>query len=109
MFDEAGGPTATAQSAMAFCQAYFADSKNTVAFGQAQIAAKVLTPYHVDFRLPDGSRHQTKPNVTCDGAPLMWLPLSSTEPMQEVVVAHLGEATLSQPARGFLEFAVGLR
>jgi DNA-binding transcriptional LysR family regulator len=46
-----------------------------------------------------------KPNVSYDGAPLVCLPLSSAEPMQEVVIAHLGEATLSQPARGFLESA----
>lgn len=58
LFDEAGGPTRTAQSAMAFCRAYYADSTNTVAFGQALVAAKVLTPYHADFRLPDGSQHQ---------------------------------------------------
>lgn len=50
-----------------------------------------------------------KPNVSYDGAPLVCLPLSSTEPMQEVVIAHLGEATLSQPARRFLEAAGRLR
>ena len=58
LFDEAGGPTATAQTAMAFCHAYHADYTATVAFGRALMEAKVLTPYHADFRFPDGSQHQ---------------------------------------------------
>ncbi|BCH24970.1 SapC family protein [Mesorhizobium sp. L-8-3] len=57
VFKEAGGPTATAQSAMAFCQAYHTDYTRTVAFGRALMEAKVLEPYHADFRLPDGSQH----------------------------------------------------
>jgi len=43
---------------MDFCQAYFADATNSVAFGKALIAANVLIPYHADFRFPDGSQHQ---------------------------------------------------
>lgn len=58
LFDDAGGPTATAQSAMAFCNAFHTDYAATVAFGRALIAAKVLEPYHADFRLPDGTLHQ---------------------------------------------------
>lgn len=58
LFDDVGEPTPTAQSAMAFCHAFHTDYMNTVAFGRALIAAKVLTPYHADFRLPDGTLHQ---------------------------------------------------
>lgn len=57
LFDEVGEPTATAQSAMAFCQAYHTDYTSTVAFGRALMAAKVLTLYHAEFRLPDGSQY----------------------------------------------------
>jgi hypothetical protein len=74
LFDEAGGPTAIAQSAMAFCQAYFADSTNTVAFGQALIAASVLTPYHVDFRFPDGAQHQVNGFLAVDEKAFRTLP-----------------------------------
>lgn len=58
VFDAEGQPTAMAQSAMAFCHAYHADHAATVAFGQALVAAKLLTPYHAQFRLPNGSEHQ---------------------------------------------------
>ncbi|MDW6023349.1 SapC family protein [Mesorhizobium sp. BAC0120] len=58
LFDAEGKPTPTAQNAMAFCHAYHQDYSNTVAFGRALVAAKVLEPYHADFRLPDGSRRQ---------------------------------------------------
>jgi DNA-binding transcriptional LysR family regulator len=46
-----------------------------------------------------------KPDFSYDGSPLVCLPLSSAEPMQEVVIAHLGEATLSHAARHFLKVA----
>ena len=49
-----------------------------------------------------------EPNFSYDGAQLVCLPLSSAEPVQTVVIAHLGETTLSQPARDFLEAAVKL-
>ena len=58
VFDEAGGPTTTAQSAIAFCQAYHADYTRTVAFGRALMEAGVIGPYQADFRLPDGSQQQ---------------------------------------------------
>lgn len=58
LFDETGKPTMAAQTAMAFCHAFHADYADTAAFGRALIAAKVLEPYHADFRLPDGTRHQ---------------------------------------------------
>lgn len=58
LFDAAGQPTAAAQSAMAFCHAYHAEYTATVAFGRALLAAKLLTPYHAQFQLPDGSQHQ---------------------------------------------------
>lgn len=58
LFNDAGGPTTMAQNAMAFCNAYHRDYAATTAFGKALIAAKVLEPYHADFRLPDGSQHQ---------------------------------------------------
>lgn len=74
LFDETGGPTTTAQSAMAFCQAYYADSTNTVAFGQALIAAKVLTPYHADFKLADGSQHQVNGILAVDEKAFRALP-----------------------------------
>jgi len=50
-----------------------------------------------------------EPNFSYDGAPLVCLPLSSAEPVQKVVIAHLGEPTLSQPARDFLEYVGKLR
>lgn len=74
LFDETGGPTRTARSAMAFCQAYYADSTNTVAFGQALVAAKVLTPYHADFSLPDGSQHQVNGFLAVDEKAFRALP-----------------------------------
>ena len=58
LFDETGKPTVVAQNAMAFCHAFHADYANTVAFGKALLEAKVLEPYHADFRLPDGSLHK---------------------------------------------------
>lgn len=58
VFDAAGQPTPMTQNAMAFCHAYHIDYTHTVTFGRALMAAKVLEPYHADFRLPDGSQHQ---------------------------------------------------
>jgi len=58
LFDETGKPTMVAQTAMAFCHAFHADYANTVAFGKALLEAKVLEPYHADFRLPDGTLHK---------------------------------------------------
>lgn len=58
LFDETGKPTMVAQTAMAFCHAFHADYANTVAFGEALLAAKILEPYHADFRLPDGTQHK---------------------------------------------------
>lgn len=58
LFDETGKPTVVAQTAMAFCYAFHTDHASTVAFGRALIAARVLEPYHADFRLPDGTLQQ---------------------------------------------------
>lgn len=58
LFDDAGGPTANARYAMAFCNAYHADHAATVAFGRALMEAKLLTRYHAQFQLSDGSQHQ---------------------------------------------------
>ncbi|MBD9375680.1 SapC family protein [Rhizobium sp. ARZ01] len=58
LFDAVGKPTAIAQSALAFCQAWHADHANTVAFTQAMAGVQVLEPYHADICLPDGSQHQ---------------------------------------------------
>lgn len=58
LFDETGKPKMVAQAAMAFCHAFRTDYASTVAFGQALLDAKVLEPYHADFRLPDGTLHQ---------------------------------------------------
>ncbi len=58
LFDESGNATGAAQMAMALCHAFHADYADTVAFGRALIAAKVLEPYRADFRLPDGTLHQ---------------------------------------------------
>lgn len=58
LFDAEGKATATAQSAMAFCHAYHVDHTETAAVGRAMLGAKLLTPYHAQFRLPDGSEHQ---------------------------------------------------
>lgn len=58
LFDAGGKPTAIAQTALAFCQAWHVDHAKTIAFGQALAAAQVLEPYHADIRLPDGTQHQ---------------------------------------------------
>lgn len=58
LFDDVGRPTDAAQSAMAFCNAFHNDYATTVLFGRALLEAKVLMPYHADFRLPDGTMHQ---------------------------------------------------
>lgn len=58
LFDAVGNATAAAQAAMAFCHAYHTDHAATIAFGKALLAAKLLTPYHAEFRLPDGTLNQ---------------------------------------------------
>lgn len=58
LFDASGNATMAAQTVMAFCHAFHTDYSNTVAFGRALIAAKVLEPFRADFRLPDGTLHQ---------------------------------------------------
>jgi len=77
LYDSEGKPTATAQSAMAFCHAYHADYSATVAFGQALLAAKILTPYHAQFRLPDGAEHQVNGFCAVDEKALRALPSST--------------------------------
>ncbi|MEI9419654.1 SapC family protein [Mesorhizobium sp. Cs1299R1N1] len=94
LFDGAGGPTATAQSAMAFCQAYYADSTNTVAFGRALVAANLLTPYHVDIRLPDGSQHQVNGFSAVDEKAFRALPAETVTDWHangwlDLVILHL--------------------
>lgn len=74
LFDGEGRPTVTAQSAMAFCRAYHADYAATVAFGQALLAAKLLTPYHAQFRLPDGTLHQVNGFYVVDEQAFRTLP-----------------------------------
>jgi hypothetical protein len=56
LFGADGKPTSTAQSAMAFCQAYHADIVNTLAFAKALGEAKLLTPNHVQMQFPDGGQ-----------------------------------------------------
>lgn len=58
LFDAGGKPTAIAQTALAFCQAWHVDHAKTIAFGQALTGAQILEPYHVDIRLPNGAQHQ---------------------------------------------------
>ncbi|MCP8895387.1 SapC family protein [Shinella daejeonensis] len=58
LFHVDGEASTTAQSAMAFCNAYHADHAATIAFGRALIEAKLLSPYHARFQLPDGPQHQ---------------------------------------------------
>lgn len=58
LFHVDGEASATARSAMAFCNAYHVDHAATIAFGRALIEAKLLSPYHAQFQLPDGSQHQ---------------------------------------------------
>lgn len=43
-----------------------------------------------------------KPDFSYDGTELVCLPLESSEPPQDVVLAHLGENTLSGAARGLM-------
>jgi len=74
LFDTDGKPTPTAQNAMAFCHAYHQDYTNTVAFGRALVAAKVLEPYHADFRLPDGSRRHLNGFLAVDEKAFRALP-----------------------------------
>ncbi|TPK52076.1 SapC family protein [Mesorhizobium sp. B2-4-19] len=105
LFDEAGGPTATAQSAMTFCQAYYDDSTNTVAFGQSLVAAKVLTPYHVGFRLPDGSQHQVNGFLTVNERAFRALPAETVTDWHakgwlDLVILHLASL---QSFKGLLD------
>lgn len=105
LFDQAGGPSQTAQSAMAFCQAYYADSTTPVAFGQALIAAKVLTPYHADFKLPDGSQHQVNGFLAVDEKALRALPAETVTDWHakgwlDLVTLHLASL---QSFRGLLD------
>lgn len=74
LFDETGKPTMVAQTAMAFCHAFHTDYASTVAFGRALIAAKVLAPYHADFRLPDGTLHQVNGFCAVNETALRTLP-----------------------------------
>jgi DNA-binding transcriptional LysR family regulator len=46
-----------------------------------------------------------KPNMSYDGSPLVCVALAEVQPAQSVVLAHLGEATLSEHARMFLKHA----
>lgn len=46
-----------------------------------------------------------KPDFSHDGTPLACRPLAGPEPAQKVVIAHLGEATLSAAALRFLQAA----
>lgn len=41
--------------------------------------------------------------MSYDGEPLVCRPLASPEPMQVVVLAHLGEETLLKPARQIIK------
>jgi len=56
LFDADGKPTSTAQQAMAFCHAFHTDHLATAEFGRSLLGAKLLTPYHAQFKLPDGSQ-----------------------------------------------------
>jgi len=58
LFDAGGKPTAIAQTALTFCQAWHVNHAKTIAFGQALAGAQVLESYHADIRLPDGAQHQ---------------------------------------------------
>lgn len=46
-----------------------------------------------------------EPNMSYDGSTLVCIPLAEAQPTQSVVLAHLGEGTLSEHARMFLEHA----
>lgn len=48
-----------------------------------------------------------KPDISHDGTPLACRPLAGSEPAQKVVIAHLGQETLSTAARRFLKAATG--
>ncbi len=94
LFDAAGKPTATAKTAMAFCHAYHIDYSNTAAFGRALITAKVLMPYHADFRLPDGSQHQVNGFLAVDDKAFRALPAKTVTEWHakgwlDLVVLHL--------------------
>lgn len=77
LFDAVGNATAAAQAAMAFCNAYHTDYAGTVAFGQALLAAKVLSPYHAEFRLPDGTLHQVNGFYAVDEKAFRALPVKT--------------------------------
>lgn len=49
------------------------------------------------------------PDFAYDGTELTCRPLASVEPTLEVVLAHLGEQTLSQTARAFLQYMTSTR
>ena len=57
LFDAAGEPTPSAQSAMDFCQAYHEDHLRTATFVTALAEAGLLSPKTADMRFPDGSRY----------------------------------------------------
>lgn len=94
LFDDSGKPTSTAEAAMKFCHAYHALYENTVVFGRALIAAKVLTPYHADFRLPDGSQHRVNGFYAVDEQAFRALPTKTvadwhTKGWLSLVALHL--------------------
>lgn len=74
LFDDEGRPTATVQSAIAFCRAYHDGYTITVAFGRALAASRLLKPYHAQFRLPDGALHRVNGFQSVDDKALRSLP-----------------------------------
>ncbi|MBN9426438.1 MAG: SapC family protein [Burkholderiales bacterium] len=77
LFDEAGGPTKAALSAMALCHVYQADYASTAAFSQALLAENVLTSYQLELRLPDSARHRLKDFYVVDEKAFRALPVKT--------------------------------
>jgi SapC len=101
LFDEGGEPTTTAQSAMAFCHAFHTDYTQTVTFGHALKAAKVLEPYHAEFRLPDGSQHQVNGFFVVNEKAFRALPEKTvaewhTKGWLSLVTLHLASARMNE-------------
>lgn len=91
LFDGEGHPTPYTQSVLAFCHAYHADFTNTVAFGRALVAARILMPTNAEMQLPDGSRHALNGFLAIDEPALRKLP---------------GRTAASWHAKGWLDLAV---
>ncbi|MDR0807829.1 MAG: SapC family protein [Gemmobacter sp.] len=93
-FDGSGQATPMAQSAIGFCEAYFADHAATVAFGQALKAARILVPNQANITFPDGTPHTVNGFLSVDEAAFRALPSATVADWHgrgwlDLVILHL--------------------